>query len=244
MYSTQSQLVPGTATELSMSGSCSYQVENNRVLITISEIRNHRALDTLSGTLAIEFWALGQPYGGGGFNGVALAGTRIGELGGQSCLTDCRYDLIFQHLPAGDWFLTLMLREWEHNGYVTRDYVNFTLPYGVPEMTPPLVGSTSDDDILPMGTGRHETQTSIEAVQEIDRGPERPQVPGPEGPEDSAVDSQGQAGGKEVAAAPDESQRRTENPPASPPFPPPQDVWKAKGTGTRLLEWLRRLVRP
>jgi hypothetical protein len=131
MHRIQPQTLATTSTQLALVGNCGYRIQDNRVVINIEEIASRRDQGDISGTLSIELWALTQPYEGGGFSGTALAGTQIGELYGQHFLANCRYDLLLQEPPAGTWYLTLMLREWTDAGFVTRDYVDFTLPYVV-----------------------------------------------------------------------------------------------------------------
>ena len=122
-------LAAGSQRELTLGGSSRYQIQGNRVQIAIDEIANNRGFDNLSGTLAVELWALQQPYMGGSFSGVALASTQLGALMGQHYLANGTYDLNFNQPPAGSWTLCLMLREWEAGAFVTRDHVNFALPY-------------------------------------------------------------------------------------------------------------------
>ena len=114
---------------LSLKGNVKYSLQERRVLIEIDEISNQCGPGLLSGTLALELWALPAPYQGRGFSGFAVASTSIGELKSQHSLFNCRYDLIFNTPPEGSWYLVLMLREWDGQGYVTRDYVNFALPF-------------------------------------------------------------------------------------------------------------------
>lgn len=116
---------------LTLSGSNGYSIHGDRVILTVPEIANHRNFDNLSGSLSLEFWALDRPYAGGDFDGVALAGTEIGRVQGQHLLVNGQYDLPFTAPRAGTWILTLMLREWEGNGFVTRDHVQFAQPYVV-----------------------------------------------------------------------------------------------------------------
>lgn len=132
--------------ELILDGNCGYQIRNGRMIIDIGQISNCREADNLSGSLAVEAWALKQPYHGGGFTGFVLAGTTIGELQGQHYLQDCRYDLIFREPPPGTWIFALMLREWNGIEYITRDYVNFELPW-VTARVPALVQAISDNVI-------------------------------------------------------------------------------------------------
>lgn len=114
--------------QLALSGQCAYAVEGARVVLTIEQIANNRPLDNLSGTLAVELWALAQPYTGGLFEGQPLAATMLGELRGAHVLNDCRYDLIFTPPTAGYEYFTLMLREWENGAFVTRDWQSIEVP--------------------------------------------------------------------------------------------------------------------
>lgn len=84
-------------------------------------IENPRDADNLSGTLALEVWALEAPYGGGSWSGVPVASVVLGTLAGQSEWSDCHFDAHAGPLPAIG-HLTLMLREWTPAGYLTRDY--------------------------------------------------------------------------------------------------------------------------
>lgn len=117
--------------DIALNGTSAYRINDNRVTITIDEIANNREPGNLSGTLSIELWALSQPYQGQGFSGVALAATTIGEINGNHFLSNCQYDLVFNAPPAGNWHLVLMIREWENGTYITRDYINFAMPYNV-----------------------------------------------------------------------------------------------------------------
>lgn len=124
---------------LALSGQCAYVVDGSRVLLTIEQIANNRTADNLSGTLAIELWALEQPYTGELFTGMPLAATTIGEVRGAHALNHCRYDLIFTAPTEGRWYVTLMLREWEDGAFITRDWRTLEMPAVVAEETPVVV---------------------------------------------------------------------------------------------------------
>ncbi|BFM07853.1 hypothetical protein GCM10025791_26800 [Halioxenophilus aromaticivorans] len=114
--------------ELAMRGLCQSVLEGPQVVISINEIANNRDNDNLSGTLAIELWALKKPYEGGEFQGQVLASTTIGELQGQHCLSNCRYQLNYQPAEFVQAEVCLMLREWAGDeGYVTQDYVTLSV---------------------------------------------------------------------------------------------------------------------
>lgn len=117
--------------DIALNGTSAFRISDNRVVITIDEIANNRAPGNISGTLSIELWALPQPYQGREFSGFAVAATSIGEIKGNHFLNNCQYDLVFTAPPAGTWNLVLMVREWNNGAYVTRDYINFAVPYSV-----------------------------------------------------------------------------------------------------------------
>jgi len=131
MLAIKTQTDHPTEPEITLTGSCGYTLLNNRIIINVNEIANQRDVENISGTLSLELWALKQPYTGGEFNGVALAGTAIGEVSGQHFINPLSLELDFQEPPEGIWYLALMLREWNGAAYETRDYVNFAVPYTV-----------------------------------------------------------------------------------------------------------------
>ena len=180
MLITQPQTLTTTSTQLALVGNCGYQIQDNRIVIDIDEIASHRDLGDLSGTLSLELWALKQPYQGGDFDGAPLAGTQIGEMLGQHSLNNCRYDLLFQEPSVGTWYLTLMLREWTDVGYVTRDYVNFALPYEV-NSKPTVVRSETDNVINVSFAGSEKPATKIvaEQPQPAEAKPEAPKTEQP-----------------------------------------------------------------
>lgn len=125
-------------------GNCAYAITADRVQISLDQILNPRDVNDISGTLAIELWALPQAYQGDEFTGVALASTEIGSVFGQHSLNQCEYDLVFTTPPQGSWNVTLMLREWTSVGYITRDFLNFPIPYEVAsaeEVAPEVVAT-------------------------------------------------------------------------------------------------------
>ncbi len=132
MYAIQHEFTINQAPDLALNGTCGYRIEGDRIHLQVGEILSHRDEDNLSGTLALEIWALKQPYGGEGFNGQAIAGVSVGRLSGQHLLGNLNFELPFQVPGEGSWVFTLMLREWTGNGYVTRDFMNFAIPFVAP----------------------------------------------------------------------------------------------------------------
>jgi DNA uptake protein ComE-like DNA-binding protein len=109
-----------------MSGNVTCALADGTATLTVDAIENPRAEDNLSGTLALEVWALDAPYAGGSWQGIPVASMILGVLGGGQQLTDCNF-VVPAAAPEGPGVLTLMLREWGPAGYVTRDYCNLSL---------------------------------------------------------------------------------------------------------------------
>jgi DNA uptake protein ComE-like DNA-binding protein len=116
----------------SFQGAVAYRlVDDNHVELSAEGVANPRVAANLSGSLALELWALEKPYVGGGFAGHCLARTDLGTLAGQSYLQGVSATVPAAVLPPGRWPLCLMLREWSAAGHVCRDYVNFEIPHDV-----------------------------------------------------------------------------------------------------------------
>ena len=98
--------------------------------LSIEAIENPRAADNLSGTLALEVWALDSPYAGGSWQGVPVASLVLGVLAGGNGWTACEFEVPAAQ-PASAGALTVMLREWSPAGYVTRDYRNLEIAQAV-----------------------------------------------------------------------------------------------------------------
>lgn len=109
-----------------LAGNVTCALADGMATLTVDAIENPRAEDNLSGTLALEVWALDAPYAGGSWQGIPVASMVLGVLGGGQQLTDCHF-VVPAAAPEGPGVLTLMLREWSTGGYVTRDYCNLSL---------------------------------------------------------------------------------------------------------------------
>lgn len=108
-------------------GDVTAEFSDDAIMLKLASIENPRPADNLSGTLALEVWALDEAYLGGLWSGQPLASVVLGNLDGQNAWADCSFISHSAPLPATG-HLTLMLREWTPAGYVTRDYR--TLPAG------------------------------------------------------------------------------------------------------------------
>jgi hypothetical protein len=113
-----------------LAGSVGYRFEEADVLLRAS-VRNPRPVTNLSGTLALELWALSEPYQGGALAGTQLAQAQLGTLSGETQSAELELRAARAQLSAGEWQLALVLREWTGAGYQTRDFCNFPVPYRV-----------------------------------------------------------------------------------------------------------------
>lgn len=125
-----------------LDGTVSYAIEGGTTRVQVDRIVNPRPVGNLSGTLALELWALPSPYLGGAFAGVQIGAAVLGSLAGQAEWQDVKVDLPTFALEAGQWHLVLMLREWTGTGYLTRDYSNFAIPVVVAAAAAPEVVAT------------------------------------------------------------------------------------------------------
>ncbi|CAG1022273.1 hypothetical protein MTYM_01594 [Methylococcales bacterium] len=242
------QIVSNTSDYLTtiLAGNCGYKVQGDRIVITIGEIANLREQGEISGTLAIEVWALERPYAGGQFDGVALAGTSIGELHGKHSLTECRYDLIFQAPPPGHWHLTLMLREWTNLGYITRDYLNFNLPYIVEKK--PVFSRIATDNVINVEFAKNKTAPVAQSNGNFASGNAEPSqintsaTSETDAKKDTAI-SINSASFEEILAIKGMSKKLAENILESRPYDTFEQLLKVKGIGEKLLEKMKHFIK-
>lgn len=127
-----------------INGTAGFELGDDSATLSAEGITNPRAPDNLSGTLSLELWALTAPYTSGKPDGVQLAASQLGCLGGQQAWHDVRVDAPVAGKPAGSWHLSMLLREWTPIGFVTRDYANFALPVSWPEAAEAPVEATAE----------------------------------------------------------------------------------------------------
>ena len=241
MFANQPKSNTMTLYDLALIGGCGYEIQNNQVIINISEIANYRKLENISGTLSIELWALDKPYTGIEFNGSALAGTSIGELFGQHSLNNCRYELNFQEPSSGTWYLTLMLREWTEMGYFTRDYVNFALPYIVSK-NPTILRNETDNVINVNFSGNKKAlanaaieKSNIPATTKTNNSDQAK----PHNETDISLNS---ASLEDSVSVKEISSKLAENIDAARPFESLNEISKVKGLGPKLWKKIRDFI--
>ncbi|MGY6277761.1 ComEA family DNA-binding protein [Methylomonas sp. MgM2] len=236
----QSQMTRPVASELRINGMSGYTLQEDQITINVGEVANLRPTGNISGTLSIELWALKQPYGGEGFNGICLAGTRIGEIQGQHAIHSACLDLDFQEPPEGTWCLALMLREWSGTAYETRDFINFAIPY-IAEAKP-AVGRRDTSNVINVSFGGDK-----KAVYPVAETVKSAMETSPSlGNESKAKTEEGAASINhadfdELVSIKGLSKKTAENIVANRPFESFDDVLTVKGVGPRLLNMLRKI---
>lgn len=141
-------------------GNVSCTVRDGFAELAIDAIANPRGLDNVSGTLALEVWALDAPYAGGAWAGSPVASVVLGVLNGGDQWTAVYYK-VPAAMPIAGAALTVMLREWTPAGYVTRDYRNFA---AVPAKLEVAAASHVDEAATVEPEVKAEAAPKVEAV--------------------------------------------------------------------------------
>lgn len=199
-------------------GDVSCRVADGVAEIAIERIASPRSPDNLSGTLALEVWALDAPYQGGAWQGQPVASVVLGQLSGGSAWADCRYSV-----PAvnASGTLTLMLREWTPAGYLTRDYRNLAA------VSEPVSGDVEAAAKPAAKAGKSATRKASASKSEDKTAPVNVNT----------------ASAAELAAVKGISKAVAEAIVAARPYARLDDLLRAKGIGAKLLEKLGKLLK-
>ncbi|MCL2448772.1 MAG: DUF2934 domain-containing protein [Polyangiaceae bacterium] len=119
-------------------GTVGYSLEGDSVLLTVDGVCNPRPEESLSGSMALELWALANPLSNDSLDGVLLARAEVGQVSGQRSLGPLGYRVHLGSPPPGQWWLALLLREWTATGLVTRDSRTFEVPFDSPRASPDM----------------------------------------------------------------------------------------------------------
>lgn len=143
-----------------LSGAASCRIADGLAEISLGRIVNPRPAGNLSGTLALEVWALDAPYDGGAWCGHPVASVVLGQLAGETAWEDCHYTV--PAAPVSGSVLTVMLREWTGAGYLTRDFRNFDAPPAdVSQPEAPVVAALPEEVLA-----EAEQEMAVEVVEE------------------------------------------------------------------------------
>lgn len=191
--------------------------DEGTIRFDIARIANPRPADNISGTLALELWALDQPYTGGAWSGTPVASLVLGTLAGEDAWLDCQYTVPAAPLPASG-HLTLMLREWTPAGYLTRDYRSLARPSVSVSATPAPADESAQNKPAKAPTKEAKPVATPSAATTV---------------------SINKASAKELAAVKGISKPLAAAIVAARPYAKLEDVVRAKGMGQKLLEKLR-----
>ncbi|MEN9481061.1 MAG: hypothetical protein RLZZ298_2456 [Pseudomonadota bacterium] len=210
--------------------------------LKIDAICNPRAEDNLSGTLALEVWALDAPYAGGSWTGSPVATAIVGVLGGGNEWSDCQFN-VHAALPVEGAALTVMLREWTSAGYVTRDYRNFAATPAKVEVKAKSVAKAKPAAKPKVAVAAKPAEAVKAPVAEV----KAPAVKAAEVPAKKAVATKAVAKAVSVNKASEDELAALKGLPrevaraiiAGRPYAAVEEVCKAKGMGLKKLDKLR-----
>ena len=228
-------------------GAVACHASDEGLAIEVESIRNPRAPGNLSGTLALELWALDAPYAGTSWSGTPVASLVIGCLDGQASLERNRFVVHAAPWPAGNE-LTLMLREWTTAGYVTRDYrlleqPALTAPASpVQELEPvPAAEPAQESAPVPVATAAPAQAVAV-APTAVDSEPAQ-SVPGPSAKAEASSSAQrvsiNRASAARISSLRGISDKVAASIVAHRPYSSLDDLLRAKGIGIKRLELLR-----
>lgn len=228
-----------------LNGVVSCTLTDGVAVIAIDAIANPRAADNLSGTLALEVWALEAPYAGGAWAGSPVASAVVGVLAGGNEWTNCLFTVPAVP-PAAGAALTVMLREWTPAGYVTRDYRNIaTAPLQVEKTAMPAVDITETAKTKPLASEGTLDKAKTPAarpekpLQETVKKPARKVAAGKSAAKAVSVNRASEAELLAVKGLPPSVARAIV---AARPFATLDEVCTAKGMGPKMLAKLRDLL--
>lgn len=216
-----------------LAGKVACHFESGDVVLEVGRITNPRAADNLSGTLALELWALPADYHGGAFEGVLLARAEIAPLAGQQECVDLRLRIPGNELPADAQRLTLMLREWTSIGFLTRDYAGVVATRTIPAEKAPV------EEAKPVAAERQVPSVAAKLAEQA-----TPVVPETARREAAnAAVSINRASAEELAAIKGLGKAAIQGIIAARPYSSVEEVVRAKGMGPKLLAKLRRMFK-
>ncbi len=222
-------------------GAVDCQSNDEGLTIEVESIRNPRAPGNLSGTLALELWALDAPYAGGSWSGTPVASLVIGCLDGQASLEHNRFLVHAAPWPANSE-LTLMLREWTAAGYVTRDYRLLEQPAQAAPVAPapepvPAAAPEAESAPVPAATATP-AQAGVPAAIDSEPAQAR-QLPSAKARTSAQRVSINRASASQIRSLQGIGHKMAESIIAQRPYRSINDLLRVKGIGMKRLEQLR-----
>jgi len=108
---------------INMGGNVAYKISEDQLTLWVEQVRNGNWL-TNSGTLKLKLRATDDPYSGGSINGYVLGTYELGTLRALSSFNDIEATVTYSSPPAGSYFMTMTLTEWNGSRDVIVDYIS------------------------------------------------------------------------------------------------------------------------
>jgi len=108
---------------INMGGSVAYKISGEELTLWVEQVSNDNLL-TNSGTLKLKLTATVEPYSGGSMNGYVLGTYELGTLRALNSFNDIEAAVTYSSPPAGSYFITVTLTEWNGSNDVIVDYVS------------------------------------------------------------------------------------------------------------------------
>lgn len=218
-----------------LAGNCEVTLNGDSAEIRIDSIINPRAEDNLSGTLALEIWALDSACSGNQWTGTPLASMILGQLAGQQTWQDVQHTLHATAAPANS-FPTLMLREWTTAGYVTRDFRSLAVAVSAPASAAEV--AVAAPAAKPAKKAAETAKPAAKAA--VAKAPEKASAAAAAASTAAAVTvSVNKASAAEITAVKGVSDALARAIVASRPYASLDELTRAKGMGPKLLAKLR-----
>ena len=135
---------------LAMDGSVSYNINEDQVTLMVDKIINS-SIGSISGLLSLKLWATDTMYSGAPIFGYVLGSYQFTELliGGYY-FEDIVQTVQLIDPPAGTYYITMTLSEWNGSSDLIVDYLTFsdTVNFDT-EPTPDMEDTDSDADEIP-----------------------------------------------------------------------------------------------
>jgi hypothetical protein len=110
--------------DVSLSGNLSWATHGSTIDIEAGTVTNNSS-GGISGTLQLEIWATSTPYSGGTIHGYVLGTRNLGQLQGGFSFTGISGDVPFTAPPAGTYYTTMTLEQYNGSAFVIADYSTF-----------------------------------------------------------------------------------------------------------------------
>lgn len=109
-----------------MEGTIGYEFFQENVWLDVEKIANYGPDGSSSGTLKLELWATDNPYDGSPMPGWELGSAELGVLdGGYHWDNVSEPAYIWDLPPAGQYYISMFLSEWDGSEFGILEYVNF-----------------------------------------------------------------------------------------------------------------------